>query len=195
MKTKTSIITKNRYRSAFSLIELIMVTIVIALMAGGVINVSAKRMRKVQVESAAKHLYLSAKYGRLFAVEKNKQCKLVLDKEGKIFFLMAQMPNEEGEIEETVLSNPYTKPYKMNESVLFESIKISPSGQTEMETNEDQPVVIFNTDGTADSTVIQLGNGNYHFCVYITAGTGRANIQEGEAQDVEIDVVDLDQML
>ena len=47
-------------------------------------------------------------------------------------------------------------------------------------------------DGTAQSAVVQIGDGRNHYAASIAAGTGRVKVYEGTAEAVEAVSIDLD---
>jgi hypothetical protein len=56
-----------------------------------------------------------------------------------------------------------------------------------------QQKIVFRPDGSAESALIQLGDGQTHYTVAILASTGRASLHDSVADGVNIAVVDLDQ--
>jgi len=56
-----------------------------------------------------------------------------------------------------------------------------------------QQKIVFRPDGSAESALIQLGDGQTHYTVAVMASTGRASLHFGLADGVNIAVVDLDQ--
>ncbi|MBN1126380.1 MAG: prepilin-type N-terminal cleavage/methylation domain-containing protein [Sedimentisphaerales bacterium] len=195
-RTQTFITMNNRScilrcrRHGFTLIEILVVTIIGVMLMGGMLNVSVQRYRRMQVEQYAKQLFLAAKYARTYAVEHQKPCQLVLSEETNSFAVYGQASQSSGE---TVLSNPYTRPRTMDNDIQFEKIAITPSGSEETQTGlEQQSVVVFRPDGSADTAIIQIGNGTNHYSIAISGGTGKAKVQSGELDELPVDVIDLD---
>ncbi len=185
--------------AGFTIIELLVVSAIIALLAGATFRMSAKRHRRVLVEKCAREICLAARYARIFAVEKQRSCKLVFDKEQKRFYLYGSV---QAGGEPDVISSVYSRPGTLSDRVNFEQIKITPTGS---EYGDDaggdaggDAVVVFRADGTADGAVLVVGDGEYHYIVSIAAGTGRAkvrlyNANEDEDENYQTDVIDLDE--
>ena len=183
MTMKISSMTGNK-RSGFTIIELMVVAMVIALMAGAAFTFGYSRFKTAVVEQTARKLMLAAKYARLIAVENQIRCSLVISEDDKEFFLLAG---------ESVISNPYTKPTTIDDNVSFESVAITPSLPTGEKTSKGQYIINFMPDGTADTAVMELTNGKTTYTVTISAATAKAKVYSGEPSEVPVGVVDLDQ--
>ncbi len=57
----------------------------------------------------------------------------------------------------------------------------------------EQTAIVFSPNGTAQSAVIQIGDGENHYTVNIYAATGKAKVQSGTVQEIKITTIDLDQ--
>ncbi|MBN1817362.1 MAG: prepilin-type N-terminal cleavage/methylation domain-containing protein [Sedimentisphaerales bacterium] len=195
-KTQTSITTNNgsrmvrARRPGFTLIEIMVVTIIGAMLMGGLLNVSMHRYRRMQVEQYAKQFFLAAKYARIYAIERQEPCHLMLSQETNSFAVYGRVSPSGGE---TVLSNPFTRPRTMDNGIQFEKIAITPAGaeSTPAELGQ-QMAIVFRPDGSADTAIIQIGNGTDHYSIAISGGTGKARVQLGELDELPVDVVDLD---
>ena len=53
--------------------------------------------------------------------------------------------------------------------------------------------VVFLPNGTAQSAVVQIGNGRHHYTAYVSAATGRTTLHPGTADEVETGIIDLDE--
>ena len=175
--------------------ELLAVVALIGLLAttgGGICYGTYKRML---AEKGAKGVYLSAKYARLLAVERQMQCRLVLDEEGSSYCLiLGDMSYDEDEVSsQKIISDAYAKPAQFGGDVKFEQITIASSYQAEIESDDegDGKVIVFYPDGTADTASLQIGDGTHQYAVYVTA-TGKAHVRFGEATEVPVEIVDLD---
>ena len=92
-----------------------------------------------------------------------------------------------------VVKDSFCRPVEFTNEVTFEDIQITPIGiETTTETDEDAQAIVFSPNGTAQSAVIQIGNGKTHYSVTISAATGKAKVYFGTAENVEIGTVDLD---
>ena len=197
MKIRTSI-TTNRDCSCgrtngFTVAELMVVVVVIVLLASAMGGYYVGTYKKMLVETAAKEIMLAAKYARLFAVEKQSSCRLMVDEKEKSFCLMTGRAYENAtEASETVVSNSYTKPGLLKGDVMFEKVEVVPSAEMDTQGRQEQSIIVFRRDGTADTAVIQVGDDKHHYTVYISAATGKAKVEFGPAGEAAIDIVDLD---
>lgn len=174
-------------RSGFTLIELVAVAALIALLFSIGIASYAKTFHRWAIEQNARQLYLTARSGRLYAVEHQQPCRLVLDSQNKQFFLMAGDGSDEADSEGmTIISTPWSRRVQLHDHVSYESVKIV--GRTD----EAEGGILFRPDGTSDYAMIQLGDGKIHYTIAVSGGTGRARLLEGEAEQIQPDQIDLD---
>ena len=206
---QSELTTKVKSFSAFTIVEMLVVVCIIGLMATAVMGLYGGSYKRAQLVKSVKEVLLAAKYARLAAVEKQKECKLYLNAETGSFFVSFGQTDTEVESQDrpegpAVISNPYSRPGKFPESVKFEEIKISSASLTgaadgkidqagsEGETEKD--CIVFTPYGTADNAVIKIGNGKISMLVCVSAATGKAKVIEDVDQPVTTDVIDLDMM-
>jgi prepilin-type N-terminal cleavage/methylation domain-containing protein len=190
-KSKVKVKTK---RCGFTLAEVLVVVIVISLLAGLGSGIYVGTHRRMLVEKAARDFVLTAQYARIMAIEKQRQYKIQLDAANNGFFLATTQLDEEGEqTEQVIVRNSFCRPVEFEGEVMFEDIQITPIGlQTTTEDDEEEQTIVFSPNGTAQSTVIQIGDGKTHYTVSIFAATGKAKVYFGTSEDVEIGFIDLD---
>jgi prepilin-type N-terminal cleavage/methylation domain-containing protein len=190
-KSKVKVKTK---RCGFTLAEVLVVVIVISLLAGLGSGIYVGTHRRMLVEKAARDFVLTAQYARIMAIEKQRQYKIQLDAANNGFFLATTQLDEEGEqTEQVIVRNSFCRPVEFEGGVIFEDIQITPIGlQTTTEDDEEEQTIVFSPNGTAQSTVIQIGDGKTHYTVSIFAATGKAKVYFGTSEDVEIGFIDLD---
>jgi len=181
-------------RCGFTLAEVLVVVVIISLLAGlggGIYMGSYKRML---VEKAARDFVLTAQYARIMAIEKQRQYKIQLDVANNRFFLATTQLDEETEqTEQMIVKDSFCRPVEFEGEVTFEDIQITPIGlETTTEDDEEEQAIVFSPNGTAQSAVIQIGDGKTHYAVSIFAATGKAKIYFGTSEDVDIGVIDLD---
>jgi hypothetical protein len=102
------------------------------------------------------------------------------------------MTSEEAAVK--LISDAYSKPTEFGGKVEFEQIKVISSLQAESEIGDDDESksIVFYPDGTADTAALQIGDGKNHYAVYVSAATGKAQVRLGEAEEMPVEVVDLD---
>ncbi len=180
---------KTVRRNGFTLLELLAVAAIIAILFSISIASYAGTFNRWSVEQNARQLYMAAKSARLYAVEHQQSCTLVLDRENGQFFLTTQETDQNtGEDEITLVSTPWSRKVQLQRHVTFETVKIA--GRYE----DIEGGIVFRPDGTADNAAIQLGNGKVHYTVIVNGGTSRAQLCEGEAEELRTDQIDLDMM-
>jgi len=180
-------------RGGFTVAELMVVVVIIVLLASAMGGYYVGTYKRILVESVAKEIMLAAKYARLIAVEKQSSCRLILDEREKSFCLMTKSFGEgTDQTEQAVVSNAYTKPGRLEGDVVFEEVNVASAAGTNTGSRQRQWMVVFRPDGTADTAVIQVGDGKNHYTVYISAATGKAKVEFGVAGDSVIEIVDLD---
>jgi prepilin-type N-terminal cleavage/methylation domain-containing protein len=82
-------------RKGFTISEMLLVVVIIGLITSAGAGLYVGTFRKMQVEKAAYDFFLTAKYARLMAVEKQNQYKMVLDLANKGFYLTTVLWDEE----------------------------------------------------------------------------------------------------
>lgn len=181
-------------RCGFTLAEVLVVVIIIGLLAGLGGGIYVGTHKRMLVEKAARDFVLTAQYARIMAIEKQRQYKIQLDAANNGFFLATtQLDEEGGQTEQVIVKNSFCRPVEFEGQVIFEDIKITPIGlQTTTEDDEQEQTIVFSPDGTAQSAVIQIGDGKTHYTVSIFAATGKAKVYFGTSDDVEIGFIDLD---
>ncbi len=182
----------------FTLAEMLAVIIIISLLAGLGGGIYVGTYKKMLVEKAARHFMLTAKYARIMAIEKQKQYEIQLDLANNAFYLATTQWDEDTEqTEQMVVKDSYCKPVEFEGDVKFEDVQITPTG-LETTTGDDEQAIVFLPDGTAQSAVIQVGDGKTHYTISISTATGKAKMYFGAVEDlkagtdVRIGAIDLD---
>ena len=180
-------------RKGFTISELLMVVLIIGLITGAGAGLYVGTFRKMQVEKAAYDFLLTAKYARLIAVEKQSQYKMALDLANKEFYLTTVLWDEEsGQAQQEIVKNYYCKPVQFQGDVVFESVDIVPSGWETQSVSEERQTITFSPNGTAQSSVVQIGDGKTHYSISISPATGRAKMYFGTAENIKVGTTDLD---
>lgn len=191
-RSKVEVNAKNR---GFSLVEVLVVVVIIGLLGGLGGGIYVGTYKRLLVEKAARDFFLTAKYARIMAIEKQRQYKLVIDMANNGFHLVTTQLDEEGEqTKQMIVRDSFCKPVAFDEEIQFEDIKIIPISivTTTDEEKEEEQSIAFSANGTAQTAAIQIGNGKTHYTITISSATGKVKVYEGIAEDVEVEVVDLD---
>ena len=180
-------------QKGFTVSELLMVVVIIGLITGAGAGLYVGTFKKMQVEKAAQDFFLTAKYARLMAVEEQNHYKMELDLANNGFYLTTVLVDEEsGQAQQEIVSNLYCRPVQFQGDVVFESVNIAPSGWETQSIDEEMQTIVFSPNGTAQSSVIQIGNGQTHYSISISPATGRAKLFFGTAENVTIGTTDLE---
>ena len=187
------------FLTGFTITEMLVVVVIIALVAsvgGGIYVGTYKRML---VEKAARDFVLAAKLARIMAIERQTpyKIKLAADAANNGFGLVIDEFNQETEqTEQVVVRDLYFKPVEFGGDVKFEGVQITPAGWEAATETDEAGEIVFSPSGTADSAVIQIGDGKNHYTVSISAATGRATMYFGTAEkvkeEVKIGTIDLE---
>jgi len=194
MQRRKSKVKVKANRRGFTLAEVLVVVVIIGLLAGLGGGIYVGTHKRMLVEKAARDFVLTAQYARIMAIEKQRQYKIQLDLTNNGFFLATtQLDEENGQTEQMIVKDSFCRPVEFEGGVMFEDIRITPIGlQTTTEDDEEEQTIVFLPNGTAQSAVIQIGNGKTHYTVSIFAATGKAKVYLGTSEDVEVGFIDLD---
>jgi len=186
-------------KRGFTLAEVLLVVIIIGLIASAGTGVYVGTFKKMQVQRIAYDFFATAQYARIAAVERQMPYKLELDMDNRAFSLGTSRWDEESEeVVQEVVRNSFCRPVQFVGDVQFENIQIDTDEwavETQTETDseqEQQQTVLFSPDGTAQSAVIQIGDGRTHYTVSVSASTGRAKLYFGTPDKIKVTTVDLD---
>lgn len=180
-------------KQGFTLVELLLVVFLISLIASVSGGFYIGTFKGLQVEKAAHDLVMTAKYARIMALEQQSRYELCLDVLNNGFYLVEiRVDQESGQSAKMMVRDSFCKPVAMDGSVRFEDIQIVPTGQETTEQAEDMQSILFFPDGTAQSASVQIGDGQTHYSLGISAATGKAKLYTGTIENVKVSTVDLD---
>jgi len=180
-------------RCGFTIAELLMVVVIITLVAGFSGGLYVGTHKKMMVEKAARDFLLTAKYARIMAIERQQSYEIQLDVANGGFWLATSEWDEETEqAEQAVVRDYYCKPVQFEGEVQFEDIQVTPISMESSTESEEKQAIVFSPNGTAESAVIQIGDGKNHYTISIYAATGKAKMYFGTTENIEVGTVDLD---
>lgn len=181
---------KSKCSFGFTIVEILLVTILIALLASAAGGFYARTYKKTLVKKSARDLLMAIKYAKILAVEQQTECKLKINADNNGFILT--IDNGQGETQEKnelIIKDLYFKPVKFDESVKFEDIRIRSVDTEEKQKN----YITFFPNGTAQEAVFQIGDGENHYSVSVSAVSGKAMIHAKSARTVDQgSTIDLD---
>ena len=180
-------------RSGFTLPEVLAVVVIIGLITGAGAGLYVGTFRKMQVERTARDFLLAAKYARIMAIERQSQYKMKLDLVNNGFWLTTMRWDEEGgQAWQEIVKDFYCRPVQFEDDVRFEAIEIVPTGWETESVSEEQQTIVFSPNGTAQSAVVQIGDGKTHYAISVSAATGRAKMHFGTPENATVGSIDLD---
>jgi len=180
-------------RCGFTIAELLMVVVIITLVAGLGGGLYVGTYKRMLVERVARDFLLTAKYARIMAIEQQRPYEIQLDVANNGFWLATSQWDEETEqAEQVIVRDYYCKPVQFEGEVQFEDIQVTPTGTEASTEDEENQAIVFSPNGTAESAVIQIGDGKNHYTISIYAATGKAKIYFGTTENIEVGTIDLD---
>ena len=181
-------------RCGFTIAEMLLVVVLIVLIAGVGGGFTVGTYKKMLTEKAARQFLLASKYARITAIERRSTCRMELDAQNNSFALtVEQLNSQTDETEKLTVQDLYFRPVELAGDVEFESIQIDSVGSEELFEQAESRSIAFSPDGTAQSAVIQIGDGKNHITVSISAATGKVKMYPGTAQEVKVGTIDLDE--
>jgi prepilin-type N-terminal cleavage/methylation domain-containing protein len=183
-------------RGGFTMIEMLLVVALIALLAGLAGGLYKGTLQGLLVKKSARDFYLAARYARMLAIERQTPCKIELSKEKNSFSIVSERFNEQtGQVEKLIVKNYYIKPVQFTGDIKFENIQIfSNESAGESESDDQVRSIVFLPNGTAQASLVQIGDGKTHYTASICSSTGKVKVYSGQAESVESQVIDLDKM-
>lgn len=179
----------------FTLAEILVVVLIIALIAGAGAGLYAGTYKNMVAKKSARDFLLAAKYARIMAIERQKRCQIKLDtKQNRIVLVVDAFNELTGQTQKVAIHDLYFKPVSFGGDVKFESIKIQSINIEETLDPGESQTIVFSPNGTAQSAMVQIGDGTNHYTVAISAATGKAKMHFGTAEGLENDTIDLDEL-
>jgi len=189
---KSEIINRKLARG-FTLTELLLVVALIAMMAGVGGSYGVGTYKRLMVERTARQLLVTATYARIMAIEQQRPYEMLLDAGNRGFLLTTtEMDPQTGQTERIIVRDYYCRPVQFEGDIRFEDVKVEIATAESAEGADMEQKVVFLPNGSAESAVLQLGDGKSHYTLAVVAATGKATLYAGTAQNVDTVSVDLD---
>ena len=187
---------RNRLSQAsrgFTLVEILLVVAMIALIGGLGSGYCVGTYKRLLVEKAARQFLLTARYARIMAIEQQRPYELLIDPNNQGFFLATAEPDPEtGDSRKVAVRDYFCKPVEFEGDVGFEDVHL----ETYLEASSDEAgaeqKIVFWPNGSAESAVLQIGDGKTHYSIALVAATGKANLYPGVTTDIKTASIDLD---
>ena len=171
--------------------EILLVVALIALLGGLGGGLYAGTYEKLVVEKAARQFLLMARYARISAIERGQPYELQLGTKG-FLVATAKWNDETSQMEKVAIRDYYCKPVTFEGELKFEAVNITAGAGQAPEDEESLQRIMFLPSGSADSAIIQMGNGKTHYSIAVEPATGKATLYEGPATQIKLTSVDLD---
>lgn len=186
-------ITNRKSSPGFTLIEILLVVGIIAMVTGLGSGYCVGTYKKLLVEKAARQFLLMARYGRIMAIEQQRPYELLIDPNNQGFLLAtAQMNPETGESQKTIVRDFFCKPVRFEGDVTFEDVQLTMYAEGSPSDTGPEQGIVFLPNGSAESAILQIGDGKSHYSIAVVAATGKASLYPGVITDVRTASVDLD---
>lgn len=149
--------------------------------------------KKLLVEKAARQCLLMARYARIIAIEQQRPYELLIDPNNQGFFLATTwMDPETGESSRIVVRDYFCKPVQFEGDVKFEDVQLTMYAEGSADATGLEEKIVFFPNGSAQSAVLQIGDGKTHYSIAVVAATGKASLYTGMTTDVKTASIDLD---
>lgn len=182
-------------RCGFTMIELLVVVVIISLMTIAAGGHFVNTYKNIQLTKSARNIVQAARFARLYAIEKQKPCKIAVDRINRKFYLVigdARMDEQE-----KILKNQYIREIVLPDNGQITELQIHPARAEEPQdtaVNENESAIRFYPDGSCDSAVIGIGNAGMDYTLVFTAAVGMVDVYEAKSDDLDLIAksVDLD---
>jgi prepilin-type N-terminal cleavage/methylation domain-containing protein len=177
----------------FTLIEILLVVAIITMVAGLGGGYCIGSYQRLIVEKTARQLLLMATYARIMAIEQQRPYELQLDAGNRGFLLTTTGVNKQtGETERIIVKDYYCRPVEFEGDVKFEDVVLPTLAGESLPGADEGQKVIFLPNGSAETAVLQIGDGKSHYTIAVVAATGKATLSSGTAKEIDTVSIDLD---
>jgi Tfp pilus assembly protein FimT len=161
-----------------------LVIAIVALLGGVGAGMYAGTYNRMLVERTSRQFLLMARYARIAAIEHQQLYELEFGEDKGFALTTTRQSETTGQTEKISVKNSYCRPVEFEGDVKFEDAMLTPlSGQAMPEEEQGQKIA-FLPNGTAQSAVVQIGDGKTHYTIAIVASTGRVTLYPGPADKI-----------
>jgi len=182
-------------RTGFTLVELMLVIAIVVLLGSVGTGMFVGTHKRLLVEKASRQFLLMARYARIAAIEHQQLYELEFDGDKGFLLTTTRQSEATGQTEKISVSNYYCRPVVFEGDVKFEGANLTAVTAEPLAKEEQEQRISFLPNGTAQSAVVQIGDGKTHYTIAIVASTGRVVLYPGPADkitNVKNVTVDLD---
>ena len=182
-------------RGGFTIIEILVVTTIIAILSTVVAFHVYYRRDSVSLRSASVGLSRSARYARLLAGEHHKLCRLHVNLDKGTYWLtvlVGQAADKQREATDAlgwrVVKDVCVHPEMLAEDLRFSLAQVQGAATV----RQGEIAITFNVDGSADAGLIQIGNEDETHTVLIYPCTAKVTLHSRTIDELPSDTIDLD---
>jgi len=178
----------DTHRRGFTLIEILMVVVVIAVAMGMFVPQFVRRISATKLREAGHHLFVMARYAHEFAVTRRCTCRLLIDPKRNRFGLVYQVDPEHRASEYVPMRRDGMRQTTLPQGVRFAEVL------ADSVANQDpkEIVISFDPTGQATAAIIQLTDGHRTWSIVIEPNRGRVELVDQAINAFPHDRKDLD---
>ncbi len=179
-------------RTSFTIIELIVVTVMISILATMIVPRLSGSMRSTRLRESSRSLVTTAQYARDLAATRRRTCRLMIDvKGGRYSLALESNPGREpGKF--SPLRSGVGKVQRLPDGVRFGKVLIEPFGQRNSAQRSDT-YIAFGTTGRTDAAAVQITNGRRTYSLLVAPCSGQVRLVEAAVDELPTNRRDLDE--
>lgn len=161
-----------------------LVIAIVVLMSSMGAGMYAGTYKRMLVEQASRRFLLMARYARIAAIEHQQLYELEFDPDKGFLLTTTRQSATTGQTEKIGVQNSYCRPVKFEGDVTCEDAAVTPLGDGLALEQDQNRKIAFLPNGTAQSAVVQIGDGKTHYTIAVVASTGRVILYTGPADKI-----------
>lgn len=179
--------TRRPTGGGFTLVEMTVVILLVAVLAGMTIPMLAGAAASTHLKEQAYALLTAARYARDYAVTHRVDCRLTIDSTAGQFALQRQDIDATGAQTFVSIGLGWGRPVVLAGNVRFGRVQISPA-----DGRPENSWITFRPAGQADAALVEITDGRWTYTLLVVPASGRATLTEGSVQVIPNDRMDLD---